>query len=396
MAGKMISREREARDGEPNAAPGAEVLSVRLQKRFTADGASGFLLDAEFSAPPGITILFGRSGAGKSTILQCIAGLAQPDAGRIAIGDRVLFDSTAGINRGVAHRAVGYVFQDLALFPHLTVGENVEYGLARLDATSRRRQVRAILESFHVAHLLERRPAEISGGESQRVALARSLVTEPCVLLLDEPLSALDLPLRSRLMDDLRAWNDAHRIPVLYVTHSQREAFALGGQVIVVEQGRVLAQGTPQQVLRAPRQEMVAQLAGFENIFDGRVTAVHEAHGTMTCRLGDSAVELEVPLARLEPGAAVRIAVHAGDVLLAGERPRLLSARNVLPGRLVGLSQAGITVRAQVDCGVRFRVNLTPGAREALALEVGREVWLVLKTYSCHLLAAPGGEGGTG
>lgn len=362
-------------------------LAASISKRFSANGGPGFFLEVDFAAPAGITILFGPSGSGKTTVLQSIAGLLRPDGGRIAVGGRVLFDRDAGVDTAIERRGVGYVLQNLALFPHLTVEENVQYGLAKLGRAERRERTLKILESFRIAHLLKRKPREISGGESQRVALARSLVTDPCALLLDEPLAALDLPTQQRLIDDLRAWNASHRIPILYVTHSQREVFALGERVIVLEEGRVLAEGTPRDVLRAPHGETMAQLAGFENIFEGCVAAVHESHGTMTCRLAGAQVELEAPLVRLDVGAPVRLAIAAGDILVATEPPRGLSARNVLAGRIVSLEQQGVTVLADVDCGgLRFRVKLTPTARDTLHLTVGREVWLVVKTYSCHLL----------
>ena len=357
-------------------------LTAHIRKRFPG----GFELAAELDAPAGITVLFGRSGSGKTTVLNCVVGLLAPDAGRIQVGDRVLFDSERNVNVPVARRRVGYVFQSLALFPHLTAEQNITYGLSWLEAKARRIRAQAMLEKFRIAHVAHRRPAQLSGGERQRVALARTLVTDPQVLLLDEPLSALDLPTQSQLIADLRSWNREHPIPILYVTHSQREAFALGERVVVLEEGKVLAQGPPQEVLRAPRQETVAQLAGVENIFAARVVSLQETLGTMTCRLGNSAVELEVPLARAEPGAGVRIAIHAGDILMGVERPRGLSARNLLSGRVLALEQQGITVHARVDCGVTFQVRLTPAARESLHLDVGREVWLVIKTYSCHLL----------
>ena len=341
---------------------------------------------AELDAPAGITVLFGRSGSGKTTALNCVAGLLAPDAGRVRVGDRVLFDAERNVNVPVARRRVGYVFQNLALFPHLTAEQNVTYGLSHLEASARRSRARAMLEQFRIAHAARRRPGQLSGGERQRVALARSLVIEPQVLLLDEPLAALDRPTQSQLIADLRSWNREHPIPILYVTHSQREAFALGERVVVLEEGRVVAQGPPQEVLRAPRQETVAQLAGVENIFNARVVSLQETLGTMTCRLEGSAVQLEVPLAKVEAGAAARIAIHAGDILMAVERPHGLSARNLLTGRVLALEQQGIAVHACVDCGVTFQVRLTPGARESLHLEVGREVWLVIKTYSCHLL----------
>jgi molybdate transport system ATP-binding protein len=358
------------------------ALSVRIRKGFPGR----FELAAEFDAPAGITILFGRSGAGKTTVLGCVAGLLTPDTGRIAVGNGVLFDREQSLNVPVVRRNVGYVFQNLALFPHLTAEQNIAYGLGRLTAGERRRRVQAMLEQFRIAHAARRRPAELSGGERQRVALGRSLVTEPQALLLDEPLAALDLPNQLQLIADLRRWNREHRIPVLYVTHSQREVFALGERVVVLDGGRIIAQGTPQEVLRAPRQETMAQLAGFENIFHARVLSLHEPHGTMTCSLEDSTAELEVPLTQAAPGAAVRIAVSAGDILMAVERPRGLSARNVLAGRVLALEQQGVAVHARIDCGVVFQVTLTPNARESLALDVGRPVWLVIKTYSCHLL----------
>lgn len=362
------------------------MLSARALKRLSAADGQSFILDAGFDVPAGITILFGPSGSGKTSLLDCIAGLLRPDEGRIAVGERVLFDSARGTDVPASRRDVGYVFQDLALFPHLTVEQNLHYGLGRIPSAERQERTAAILESFRISHLMKRRPREASGGEGQRVALARSLVTEPGLLLLDEPLAGLDARVKSRIIDDLRAWNRARRIPIVYVTHSRREAFALGERVVFLEEGRVLAQGTPQEVLEAPRHETVAQLAGFENIFDATVAARHEAQGTMTCLLAGSAVEIEVPLARREPGERIRIAVRAGDILLATSPPQGLSARNVVPGRLLSLSRQDVTVTALVDCGVRVQVLLTPAACESLALETGREVWLVIKTYSCHLV----------
>src|SRR5579864_64657 len=250
-----------------------DVLTVQLHKRFSNAGRD-FMLEVFFTITPGITILFGPSGAGKTTLLDCVAGLTNPDSGRISVGNRVLFDHLQRTNLPVQRRSVGYVFQDLALFPHLTAGKNVEYGLTSVDQNERRKKCNAILESLHIAHLRERKPREISGGERQRVALARALVTDPCVLLLDEPMAALDAATKSRIIEDLRAWNAAHSIPILYVTHNREEVFALGDRVLVLENGRIIADGTPHGVMAAPRRESLAQLIGFENIFHATVTAV--------------------------------------------------------------------------------------------------------------------------
>lgn len=366
----------------------AGVLRVRVRKRIPASERE-FALDVRFEARPGFTILFGASGAGKTTLLDCVAGLTSADDGQIAIGGRTLFDSAVRSDVSPERRQVGYVFQDLALFPHLSVQQNVEYGLARLPREHRRARASAMLEQFHIAHLSKRKPRDISGGERQRVALARTLVTDPELLLLDEPLAALDAPTKRKIVDDLRAWNRAHGIPILYVTHSREEVLALGEHVVVLDCGKVVADGTPHDVLEAPQQETVAQLAGFENIFHGVVESLHADRGTMTCRLtGETGktVELETPLFRAEAGDRLRVGIRAGDILLATVAPVGLSARNVIPGRIVGLDQHDVVIAARVDCGVQMEVHLTLAARDALKLESGRQVWLVIKTHSCHLM----------
>jgi molybdate transport system ATP-binding protein len=381
----------------PAAKPVNPILTARIRKSFPS-AERAFSLDVDFSAAPGFTILFGPSGSGKTTLLDCIAGLTTPDAGRIAEGKRVLFhatapDANAKANISVAKRGVGYVLQDLALFPHLTVEKNTEYGLAHLPRASRKQRAVAALQDFHIEHLRQHRPAQISGGERQRVALARSLVTDPCVLLLDEPLAALDAATKTKILDDLRRWNQAHRIPILYVTHSREEVFALGERVLVLEDGRIIAQGSPHEVLRAPLLETVAQLAGFENIFDTTVESIHEDRGTMLCRIttlmpGDeaSSVLLETPLIRAEAGSPLRVGIRAGDILLATAKPVGLSARNVIPGKLRSIERRDMIISVRVDCGVEVEVYLTLAARDALQLEAGREVWLVIKTHSCHLM----------
>jgi len=373
----------------PEQKTATSTLNARISKRFPS-AEHDFSLDVEFSVAPGFTILFGPSGSGKTTILDCIAGLATPDAGKITVGERVLFEASTSSNVPVVERGVGYVLQDLALFPHLTVEQNVEYGLAHLPRSTRKQRAAAMQQEFHVENLRQQRPGEISGGERQRVALARALVTDPCVLLLDEPLAALDAANKSKILDDLRRWNQAHRIPILYVTHSREEVLALGERVLVLEQGRIIAQGTPHEVLSAPLQETVAQLAGFENIFDATVWLVHEDRGTMTCRLPGNQpgtyVLLETPLIRAETGSRLRVGIRAGDILLATGKPQGLSARNVIAGRLVSLERRDMIVAARVDCGVEMVVYLTLAARDDLKLIEGLEVWLVIKTYSCHLM----------
>jgi len=376
-----------------HAKPANPTLTAHIRKTFPSPERD-FSLDVEFSAAAGFTILFGPSGSGKTTLLDCVAGLGAPDAGRIAVGDRIWLDANtrdAGtrIDVPVAKRDVGYVLQELALFPHLTVEQNVEYGLAHLPRSERRQRAAAMLHEFRIDHLRQQRPAKISGGERQRVALARALVTDPYVLLLDEPLAALDTATKAKILDDLRRWNQAHGIPILYVTHSREEVMALGERVLVMEQGRIIAQGTPHEVMRAPVQETVAQLAGFENIFDATVYLIHQDRGTITCRLPGQAgkfVLLETPLIRAEAGSRLRVGIRAGDILLAIVKPVGLSARNVIAGSVVSVERRDMIISARVDCGVEMEVYLTLAARDALELAVGKEVWLVIKTHSCHLM----------
>jgi molybdate transport system ATP-binding protein len=350
---------------------------------------SAFHLDVSIDVSPGITILFGASGAGKSTLLDCIAGLLRPDGGKIAIGQETLFDSTAGLNVPPQARHIAYVFQSLALFPRMSVEENVTYGLPHLTKEQLNERIGTILTAFRVEHLRSRKPGEISGGEQQRVALARSLVTLPRVLLLDEPLSGLDAELKVSIVEDLRAWNRSQRIPILYVTHSREEVDALAERVIALEHGRVVGQGIPRQVLDAPRRGKLAQAAGFENLLPGMVTGQRQADGVMSVRLGnrDGGAEIEVPLGHAVPGDRVRVAIRAGDILLATLPPSGLSARNVLEGTIELLEQRGTLVVARIDCsGVVFVSHVTPGAVHSLELAAGKRVWVVLKTHSCHLV----------
>ena len=248
-------------------------------------------------------------------------------------------------------------------------------------------------ESFGITSVLNRRPAQMSGGERQRVALARALVTMPRALLLDEPLTALDAVTKSRIVDDLRRWIASHAVPVLYVTHQREEVYALGDRVIALEKGRIIADGPPQAVLTSPQFESVAQLAGFENIFDCSIAATHPEQGTMSCRIEATELLLEAPLTRVAAGNNVRLGIRAGDILIATERPAGLSARNVISGKIASLRQQGITVILVVDSGAAFTVHVTPDAVHSLQLEQDKQVWLVIKTYSCHVLQTPAASG---
>jgi molybdate transport system ATP-binding protein len=346
-----------------------------------------FHLDVAFAVSPGFVILFGPSGAGKSTLLDCIAGLVTPDEGSVCIAGETLFDTASHVSIPTEKRRLGYLFQSPALFPHLTAKQNVEYGIPHLPNVERDRSVSEILKLFRLENLESRKPDELSGGEAQRVALARALVTNPRALLLDEPLSGLDAELKSSIIADLRAWNATRQIPILYVTHDRAEVDALGERVITLDQGEIVQQGTPRAVLDAPRRQRLAQVAGFENILEGTVKEIRLEDGIMRVVLKNSTTSIEVPLGHATLGDEVRVAIRAGDILVALDRPTGLSARNILRGTLKSAEQHSVTMICKIDAGAIFEVHVTLSAARSLNLHAGGEVWLVLKTYSCHIVS---------
>jgi molybdate transport system ATP-binding protein len=362
------------------------MLSVQIEKKFRASGTPSFQLEISEEFSPGFTVLFGPSGSGKSTLLDCIAGLVKPDKGKIQFGEEIFCDAEKGFFLPPQKRGIGYVFQSLALFPHLTVDENVSYGISGLPAAERLGRMDRILEAFHIQKLRGRRPGELSGGEKQRAALARSVITEPRVLLLDEPLTGLDGGLRQAILEDLRNWNAEQRIPILYVTHNREEVDAIGDRVVAMVDGYVRGRGMPQEALDAPRAVALAQAAGFENLLVGRVLEERVNDGVMRVTLEGSKCELEVPLGNAQTGETIQVAIRAGDILLATQLPYGLSARNVLPGTVESMETRGTMVRVQVNAGVRFTVHVTLGAARSLELATGSVVWLVVKTHSCHVV----------
>jgi len=346
-----------------------------------------FQLQCSFQARNEVVVLFGPSGAGKTSVLDCIAGFRRPLNGQIAIGERILFSSESGANLSVRQRRVGYLSQQPALFPHLSVRQNIEYGLLDLPGPVQNARVDSALERFRIAPLSGSRPQGISGGEQQRVALARTLVCEPELLLLDEPLSALDLSLKSLLLETLFEWQREKGIPMLYVTHEQQEAYSLSRRVLVMEKGCVVADGEPRQVFSAPASRERAALSGYENIFDAVVEETHPSLGTMTCRVAGTDLLLESPLAQKTGGEAASLALRAGDILVATALPTGISARNVLTGQIKLIEDQAGMIELRVLCGkTEFCVHITRGALQNLGLQTGQSVWLIIKTHSIQFL----------
>ena len=223
-------------------------MKVDIRKRLESDKSGPFNLDVRFTTETGITILFGPSGSGKTTTLRAIAGIIKPDEGSITVGDRNFFDSATAIDMSIQKRRVGYVFQDYALFPHFTAEQNVSYGIKDHSKPKRSEAARTMLALFKIDHLRQRFPGNMSGGEQQRVALARALASDPSVVLLDEPLSAVDVETRSGLLDEIATAQARVGIPFVYVTHNTAEAIRLGSQVVILDKGRVKVVGQPSDV----------------------------------------------------------------------------------------------------------------------------------------------------
>ncbi len=361
------------------------MLEVNIQKRFKGDASSSFDLDVAFGAGQGITVLFGPSGAGKTTILRAVAGIVTPDEGKIALGDRIYFDFFAGVNLPIQKRKVGVVFQDYALFPHLTAEQNAAYGTTAGSGKARRRRARALLALVGIEHAAGRYPRELSGGEQQRLALARALASEPSILLLDEPLSAVDVSTRSRLLEEIVHIQRESGIPFLYVTHNQAEAVRIGDALLVLHQGRIVQRGCPLEVLNAPQSLAAARAVGMENVFVGRVGSHQPREGTTTIEL--DRCHLFAPYNGLPCGTLVTVGLRADDILISRERVTQTSARNILEGTIRTIIRDAQHAQLVVDCGTNFKVSVTPGATEALRLAPQTRVYLLIKATACHLLS---------
>lgn len=317
-------------------------LEVLLKVRLP-----GFALEVDWTAGDGVAVLFGPSGSGKTLTLQCLAGLVRPEEGRIAVDGRVLFDARAGLSVPPQARRVGYVFQGYALFPHLTVRANVAFGLRDRPPLERAGRTRTVIERLGLAGLEDRYPADLSGGQKQRVALGRALAIEPSLVLLDEPLSALDAPLRRSLRDELRAILRDWNVPAVLVTHDISEAYQLGDSVIVYESGRVSQAGPRGELLWRPASETVARILGFRNILRG--TAIEASPQRLRIAWRGQQLEARTPPERPwlpAPGDAVTFFVRPEDLRLIrkdGPPPDPEHHTNILGGRVVREVDLGVT-----------------------------------------------------
>lgn len=313
------------------------LLEFTIQKRFPPSrSAPGFELDVRFGCDAGVTVLFGASGSGKTLTLEALAGFLRPDRGRILLNDEILFDGESGVCLPPQRRGIGYVFQNDALFPHMTIEQNLAFGIARLPSLERHRRARAMLERFGLGALATRRPHELSGGQKQRASIARALVTEPRLLLLDEPVRGFDYPLRQDFYEILRDVRQTYRIPILLVTHDMKEGFELAAQMAVYEAGRIVQTGAPEEIFLRPRSPSVARLFGIANVFSGTIEELDPMADSTRIRTDLFPVTVPYLPGRLK-GDRVSFCIPQEHVqLIAGGSAESERAReNSIPARVV-------------------------------------------------------------
>jgi molybdate transport system ATP-binding protein len=353
------------------------TLSVDIAHSF-----GGFALAMAFEAPPGVTAIFGRSGSGKTTAVNAVAGLLRPDRGRIALDGRVLFDAAQGIALPVHRRRVGYVFQDARLFPHLSVRQNLLYGRRFAPRAARAGDgLERVVEMLGIGTLLARRPGALSGGERSRVAIGRALLAAPRILLLDEPLAALDDERKAEILPYLERLRDETRIPILYVSHALAEVARLATTLVVIERGRVLHAGPAAAVLSDPGAVPHLGVREAGAIVEARVLAHHpDGLSELAVRAG----RLLLPQMTAAPGTLVRVRIRAQDVILSRSRPEGLSALNILPATVAALRRGeGPGVVVQLDAGGDLILaRLTRRSADALALAPGVACHAILKSVA--------------
>ena len=358
--------------------------NIKMKLGSAGDGNS-LMIDVNLRAVDGITVLFGHSGAGKTSILRTIAGILTPDEGRITLDKRVFFDSANGTLMPIRDRRVGYVFQNHLLFPHLTAEQNVLYGARSPSRQTARKRAQELFSLLGIQKTAARYPRELSGGEQQRVALARALATEPHIMLLDEPLSAVDVAMRSRLLEGIADTQSRSGIPFLYVTHNHSKAVRLGKMMYVIHEGKVMQEGSPLEIFNAPRTAPVARVVGTENVFIGRILTHRPEDGT-TC-IDINSCRLEVPYNGLPAGNQITVGIRSEDIIISREHLTQTSARNVLKGVIKHIIKDVDKAELVVFCGVDFKVSITPATIRILRLEVGSEIYLLIKARALHMLA---------
>ena len=363
------------------------MLRLSVVKRW-----QDFELRARLEAPtPGVVALFGRSGCGKTTLINIISGLLQPDEGRVELDGVTLTDTREHVRVPVERRRIGYVFQDSRLFPHLGVLANLRYGLRRASQGGRSIGLEEVLALLGLQPLLGRRPYQLSGGERQRVALGRALLSQPRLLLLDEPLAALDAARREEVLPYLERLRDQLSIPMVFVSHQLDEVLRLATHVAVMDAGEILACGTLSDVSLRPELRAIVGSEAVGAVLDGTVTRVDAEGGMADVKLGAGVLHVSLPDARI--GASIRVQLLARDIILGTEPPRGLSVRNALRGviaELAGDVGNAVLVKVDIGAGAAVLARITRHAMQDLGLRPGMDVWVLVKAVSArgHAFAA--------
>ncbi|PWC32354.1 molybdenum ABC transporter ATP-binding protein [Azospirillum sp. TSO35-2] len=356
-----------------------------------------FTLDIAFTAEEaGVTALFGRSGSGKTSVINAIAGLTRPDSGRIRVGDTVFFDSARRIDVPVEKRRVGYVFQDSRLFPHMTVRGNLDYGLRRVPAGDRRIAFGPVVDLLGLAPLLDRRPRGLSGGEKQRVAVGRALLAQPRLLLMDEPMASLDAARKAEIMPYIERLRDEMAIPIVLVSHALDEVVRLATTMVLIGEGRVRAVGPVGTVMGRLDLSAATGAQDAGAVLDLTVERQEEADGLTV--LAFDGGRLTVPRVDRPPGAAVRLHIHARDVIVALQAPTGVSVRNALPARVVEVAESGpSSADVRMAVGGSFLIaRITRAAVRELGLAPGRPVVALVKGIAFEPESGNGGGTGRG
>ncbi len=323
------------------------MIEARIAKRFAPGPESaGFALNVELRAAEGVTVLFGASGSGKTLTLDCIAGFVRPDSGRILLDDVILFDAAAKVNLRPQDRNCGYVFQNYALFPHMTLRENLAFAAERRPRLERHRRVSEMLDKFELTPVAGRRPHEVSGGEKQRCSIARALIGEPALLLLDEPARGLDAPLRNGLYATLRQVRAEFAVSILLVTHDLDECFEMADEMLVMREGRVVQSGAPTDILARPANVEVARILGIPNLFNAEITALDPGRNTSRLKLPDFELTGVYYPGRLL-GDRVWLCISSADLRVASP-----DGVNRVPLKLVRVAETPRATRLEFAGGV--------------------------------------------
>jgi len=348
-------------------------LDIRLQR---GGHAMAFAIDLDEP----VSGVFGPSGSGKSTLLHCLSGLLRPDSGRMVLNGEVLFDSAAGCYVPPHRRHIGLVFQDAQLFPHLSVRNNLLYGYRRLTAKQRRFELEPVVELLEIGELLERRPGQLSGGQKQRVSLGRALLYSPQLLLMDEPLSALDERLKRQILPFLRRIRDRAQIPILYVSHSLDEILYLTQTLTLVDQGHIIGHGAYLDVLSQTDTAEIAEAIDLRNLWSVEILQNQPGHGYSIARLGSE--RLILPPAPVDTGKTITVGVRAAQIALSRQRIEGITIQNQLPGQIVRVISRRHGALVEIDAGVVVVAEVNGKTVEDLNLRAGDVVYCLIKAQS--------------